>query len=86
MTASVFADIPWLFFVLAYCTTKLVTTWLASNSPFWGTAVSEDGFGFGQMTALMLLLLPILTAFDAVGDVFRKKKSKGKTLSSASGL
>lgn len=86
MTASVFADIPWLLFVLTYCTTKLVTTWLASNSPFWDTAVSEDGFGFGQMTALMLLLLPMLTALDATADVFRKKKNKGKTLSSASSL
>lgn len=86
MAASVFADIPWLFFVLAYCITKLVTTWLASDSPFWDTAVSEEGFGFGQMTALMLLLLPMLTAFDATADVFRKKKSKGKTLSPASSL
>jgi hypothetical protein len=86
VTASVFADIPWLLFVLAYCTTKLVTTWLASGSPFWDTAVSEEGFGFGQMTALMLLLLPMLTAFDATADVFRKEKSKGKTLSPASSL
>lgn len=85
-TASVFADIPWILFVLAYCTTKLITTWLAPGSPFWDTGTSEDGFGFGQMTALMLLLLPILTAFDATAEVFHKKKTKYMKLSPISSL
>lgn len=74
ITASVFADIPWTLFILTYCIVKLVSTWLAPGSPFWDIGMDQGGFGFGQMTALILLLLPILTACDAIGDVLRKKK------------
>jgi hypothetical protein len=59
--ASVSADIPWLLLVLTYSLTKLVTTWLDSDSPFWESAIVSQGFGFGQMTALILLAIPLLT-------------------------
>jgi hypothetical protein len=59
--ASVSADIPWLLLVLTYSLTKLVTTWLGSDSPFWESATESQGFGFGQTTALFLLAIPLLT-------------------------
>jgi hypothetical protein len=72
MTASVFDDIPWLLLVLTYCITKLFTTWLATGSPFWGSGMNDQEFGFGQIPSLILLLIPILTRCDNIADQFGK--------------
>jgi hypothetical protein len=72
ITASVLDDIPWLLLVLTYCITKLITTWLATGSPFWESGMSNQGFGLGQITALILLLIPILTLCNTIAEQFGK--------------
>lgn len=62
---SVSADIPWLFFVLIYCIAQLKTVWLDSDSPFWDHATESASLGFGQLTALILLAVPLLAGVDA---------------------
>jgi hypothetical protein len=76
MTASVLDDIPWLLLVLTYCITKSITTWLATGSPFWESGMSNQGFGLGQITALILLLIPILTLCDTIAEQFDKDIAK----------
>ena len=78
MTASVLDDIPWLLLVLTYCITKLITTWLATSSPFWESGMSNQGFGLGQITALILLVIPILTLCDTIAEQFGKDNESKK--------
>lgn len=61
--ASVSADIPWLLFGLIYCLTQIYTVWLDEESPFMNYSESK-ALGFGQVTALILLLQPFLRAVD----------------------
>jgi hypothetical protein len=78
ITASVLDDIPWLLLVLTYCITKLITTWLATGSLFWESGMSNQGFGLGQITALILLVIPILTLCDTIAEQFGKDNESKK--------
>jgi hypothetical protein len=61
--ASVSADIPWLLCALIYCLIQIHIVWLDAESPFLNYSESK-ALGFGQVTALILLLQPFLRAVD----------------------
>jgi hypothetical protein len=62
---SVFSDIPWLLLILTFSIIQIFSIWLAPDSAFR----LHDGpqtVGFGQLTALILLAVPLLNAWDIV--------------------
>ncbi len=63
---SIFAEGPWLVFVLIFSVFRTLYFWLCANSPLWEQGLSANGLNsFGQLTALLLLLVPIFTAIEA---------------------
>jgi hypothetical protein len=64
LKASVSADMPWLMFVAVYSLFQVFEVWVDGDSPFWTWRLQTSGFGFGQTTALILLLLPLLALSD----------------------
>lgn len=74
--ASQFGDMPWLSFILVYSMIQTYSVWLDKSSPFWKYNNVPQVFGFGQVTALVLLLLPVLARLELPrGRYFRPIKT-----------
>lgn len=73
LNMSVFSDIPWLLLVLVFSVQATLAYWISA-----GLLVgSQTTLGFGQLTALILLIVPILNALD-VAMAFCKYLSVAK--------
>jgi len=68
LNTSIFADIPWLLFVLIFSWTQTVWYWRFDGAP--GPAGDDTHGGssisFGQVVALFLLVIPVMAAAEAL--------------------
>ncbi|KAK4448852.1 hypothetical protein QBC34DRAFT_380699 [Podospora aff. communis PSN243] len=67
LNTSIFADIPWLLFVLVFSWTQTVWYWRFNDAPGpvdEGT-MAGSAVGFGQIVALLLLVIPVLAGIEA---------------------
>lgn len=67
LNTSIFADIPWLLFVLVFSWTQTVWYWRFNDAP--GPADEDilggSAVGFGQVVALLLLVIPVMAGIEA---------------------
>jgi len=71
LNTSIFADIPWLLFVLVFSWTQTVWYWRFNDAP--GPADEDtlggSAVGFGQVVALLLLIIPVMAGVEAFLEV-----------------
>jgi hypothetical protein len=64
--SSVFADIPWVVFVLVFSLLETLGVLLMSDSPARQMGIFTDIRSFGQIIPMLLTLLPVFVAVEAI--------------------
>jgi hypothetical protein len=64
--SSVFADIPWLVFVLVFSVFQTLNVLLTSDSPVQQMDIFTGVRSFGQIIPMLLALLPVFVAIEAI--------------------